>query len=125
MSHYIVQTARAKMPAQCWGQYLRVAVLEVEDGYTHVSSISEHAKGVIRIVETWEKCHEGKTERSAAGRALKEAEALAKRLNEARPRELLLRDVAQANGFDPRDREAALAVLNAVSTVSEGTEDEP
>ena len=81
MSHYIVKTSSAKMPSSCWGIYRRVAVLEIEDGRTDVSTISCHAKGVIRVVEAWEKCHVGKTDRDAYSYALRRAEALAAQLN--------------------------------------------
>ncbi len=59
-THYIIQSASAKMPNSCWGQYGRVAVLEVEDGVDHVAMISGRARGVVRVVETWEKLNVGK-----------------------------------------------------------------
>lgn len=43
--------------------------------------ISLRAKGVKRIVATWEKLNVGKTDRCAFNRALNEAEALADKLN--------------------------------------------
>jgi predicted secreted protein len=81
MSHYIVQTSAARMPGSCWGQYRRVAVLEVEDGLTRAAMISSRARGVRSVVQTWERCHVGTTSRGAYQRALAEAEALAARLN--------------------------------------------
>jgi hypothetical protein len=81
MTHYIVQTASA--PAKGgFGRYGRVALIEVELPYIHVSSISDRARGVVRIVQTWERRHIGTTERSAFGRALAEAEALCDLLNQ-------------------------------------------
>lgn len=80
-THFIVQTAAAQMPNSCWGVYKRVAVLEVEAGLERVSSISERARGCVRVVETWEKLNVGKTSRCAYSRALAAAQALAAELN--------------------------------------------
>jgi len=81
---YIVQDASAKMPASCWGRYRKVAVLAVHDGVTRASMISERSRDVIRIVEIWDKCNVGKTDRCAFWRAYAEAVALAAKLNGAR-----------------------------------------
>jgi len=81
MSKFIVQSAAACMPNSCWGQYKRVAVLEVLDHVERVRMISERAQGVVRVVETWERLNVGRTERCAYRRALAEAQALAQRLN--------------------------------------------
>lgn len=81
-TEYVVKTAAAQMPGSCWGVYRRVAVLEVERG-TVPAMISERARGVVRVVETWEKLNVGKTERCAYRVALREAEELAARLNAA------------------------------------------
>jgi len=84
MRTYIVQSATANMPSSCWGRYGRVAVLEVDSMMrTSVSMISERARGVIRVVRTWEKLNIGKTERCAFERAIAAAEELAQELNEA------------------------------------------
>lgn len=74
-THYIVMSSWAKMPTSCWGRYRRVALLEVEEGYDLVSMISERAKGVVRIIKTWERCHygRGKSGRCAYSRAWHEA----------------------------------------------------
>ena len=80
-THYIVQTAAAKMPNRCKGTYRRVAVLEVTQGLGYVSMISERAVGCVRVVQTWEKCNVGLTEKSAYRRALRQARALATSLN--------------------------------------------
>lgn len=79
-TEYIVRGAAACMPSSCWGRYGRVAVLEVERG-AQPKMISEHARGVVRVVQTWERRNIGSTERCAYSRAWKEAEALAEQLN--------------------------------------------
>lgn len=83
MSHYIVQTAAACMPNSCWGTYRRVALLEVKDGVESVAMISSRARGVVRVVQTWERLNVGKTERCAYERALTEANARASKYNTA------------------------------------------
>ena len=80
-TEYIVQTASAHMPNSCRGQYRRVAVMEINQGAAP-TMISERARGVIRIVRTWEKQHVGKTPRCAYRRALADAETLASSLNQ-------------------------------------------
>jgi predicted secreted protein len=80
---YIVQTASAKMPSSCRGKYIRVAVLEVDDGIERASMISRAARGVRRVVQTWERCSVGKTARSASAQAIAEAQSLASELNAA------------------------------------------
>ncbi len=80
MSRYIVKTAAARMPASCWGKYRRVAVLEVEPG-AEPRMISARARGVVRVVETWDALNVGTSDRCAYRRALAEAEALAANLN--------------------------------------------
>lgn len=74
-THYIVMSSWAKMPTSCWGRYRRVALLEVEKEYDLVSMISERARGVVRIIKTWEKCHYGRggSGRCAYSRACTEA----------------------------------------------------
>jgi hypothetical protein len=76
---FIVQTATAKMPSSCKGRYRRVAVIEVEPGVTEVAMISPHARGVVRVVETWERQHADGVN-TAYARALTEAKALAEKL---------------------------------------------
>jgi len=80
-THFIVQSAHTHMPNSCWGRYCRVAVLEVEQGLDSVAMISDHARGCVRVVATWEKCHVGKTERDAASRAHRAAVEMAAELN--------------------------------------------
>jgi len=78
---YIVQTAAAQMPQSCKGSYRRIAVIEVKKGLKRVSMISDRAKGVIRIAETWERLNVGTSPRCAYQKALAEAEALCAKLN--------------------------------------------
>lgn len=80
-SQFIVQTAAACMPSSCWGRYRRVAVLEVQPGIETVSMISGRARGVIRIVKTWEKCNVGTTRRCMYEQAVQAAYDLAFELN--------------------------------------------
>jgi hypothetical protein len=81
-NRYIVMTACAKMPTKCWGKYRRVAVVEVEAGFPgRPYCISEHARGVVSVVWTWEKCNVGISDRCAYGRALRAATEMAARLN--------------------------------------------
>lgn len=82
-TRFIVQEAAAAMPSSCWGQYKRVAVLEIEADWPEdtVSMISERARGVVRVVRTWEKLRVGTTERSCYIQARREAGALAAYLN--------------------------------------------
>ena len=77
MSQFIIQSAAATMPISCkGGPYRRVAVLEVEDGVERVKMISGRARGVVRVVRTWERRFVGLTDKSAFFRAKAEAEAL-------------------------------------------------
>jgi hypothetical protein len=74
-------TASAKMPSSCKGTYRRIAVVETSLAPGEVPAmISDRAKGVVRIVETWERLHVGKTRRSEYFRALEDAEKLLQRL---------------------------------------------
>ena len=83
---FIVKAASAKMPNSCWGQYGRVAVLEVrcdaEGRPLAPKIITERSKRVVRIVRTWERQHMGATPRCAFDRALRAAYDLAADLNE-------------------------------------------
>ncbi len=82
LPRYIVMTASAKMPSSCKGHYRRVGVVELAPGTTEYPKMMiDRAKGIARIVETWERLNVGKTERSAYAVACREAEALAARLN--------------------------------------------
>lgn len=76
---FILKTASAKMPNSCWGRYGKIAVMEVERD-VQPAMISERAKGVIRIVELWDKLNMGGP-KSAYALALVEAKALYNKLN--------------------------------------------
>ncbi len=78
--HYIIKVSSACMPVRCWGDYVRIGLLEVEPGVTEVSMISERARGVVRVVATWEKLNRGATNRCASARAYAEAERLKAKL---------------------------------------------
>ncbi len=77
---YIVKDSAARMPGSCWGRYRHVAVMEV-DPDTWPAMISARARGVRRIVQTWERCNVGLTDRCAFKRAMVEASRLAAQLN--------------------------------------------
>lgn len=80
MVEYVVKASAAKMPNTCKGIYKRIGLMKVEKGVTP-TMISTHSKGVIEVVETWEKLNVGKTEKCAFAKALKEANVKAKELN--------------------------------------------
>ena len=69
-------------PRGGYGSYHKIGLVEVEPGTTHVSMISERAKGVIRVVETWPGLYRGKTDACAFSVALEEARLLCDKLNE-------------------------------------------
>jgi hypothetical protein len=81
-TEYIVMTASAKMPSSCRGIYRKVAVVEVEAG-VQPKMISEHAKGVVRIVALWDKRHAGGP-KSAYQLAIVAADQMAKDLTEGK-----------------------------------------
>jgi len=81
-TEYIVRTAAACMPSSCWGRYRRVAVLEVAAG-AQPRMISARARGVVEVVQTWEKLNVGTSERCAYAVALRAAKELAAELNAA------------------------------------------
>ena len=79
---HIVMTASAQMPASCWGTYRRVAVVSLEDGFNGVPKmISPRARGINRVVRTWESLNVGSTDRCAYRVALAEAAEMADQLN--------------------------------------------
>ncbi|CAB4161956.1 hypothetical protein UFOVP786_17 [uncultured Caudovirales phage] len=77
---YIVKDSAARMPSTCKGRYRHVAVMEVEPG-TVPAMISARARGVRRIVQTWDKVNVGLTGRCAFKRALAEATRVADQMN--------------------------------------------
>lgn len=85
MKRYEIKVSRAAMPASCWGggSYYRIGILEVEKWAPYPAMISDHARGVIRVVRTWERLYRGTTDRCAFGRAYAEAEALLEELESA------------------------------------------
>ena len=80
---FIVKTAAASMPNSCWGKYGRVAVLEVVADGPPPKIISARARGVVRVVRTWERLFWGSSSRCAFERARRAAQELADELNEA------------------------------------------
>ncbi len=96
-THFIVQSAVAKMPHSCWGRYRRVGVLEVPEGVSEVAMISERCTEVVQVVETWEGCNVGTTERCAYEKALTAAHALADKLNAQREEEARIEAQRQAD----------------------------
>ena len=89
MSRFIVQSAAACMPASCkYGPYRRVAVLEVEDGVSHVRMISARARGVKRVVRVWERLYVGSSDRCAFAKAYRAAQQRADELNRELANEL-------------------------------------
>lgn len=86
MSKFIVMTARAQMP-NFYGStnYLRVALIELDDSGIQPAMISERAKGIKRIIAIHEKCYRGAnypTGRCAASKAYKELTERAAQLSE-------------------------------------------
>ena len=80
MSRYIIKTSSTGCLGR-YGEYRRVAIVEVEPGVDEVSMISERARGVVRVVKTWEKLNVGTTSRCAYQVALSEARDQCARLN--------------------------------------------
>jgi hypothetical protein len=81
---YVIKTSAAKMPTSCRQPYIRIAVLEIEDGAQEPTMISTRARGVIRIVQTWGPVpRKGTTARSGKALAMAAAVALVDSLNAA------------------------------------------
>ena len=81
---HIVMTAQACMPSKCWGRYAKVAVVKLEDGLPldfRPAMISDRARGVVKVVELWDRCNVGKTDRCAFAVAKAAAENVCARLN--------------------------------------------
>ena len=70
---FVIKVSRANVASR-FGRYVRIAVMEVEQGASP-KMISTRAKGVVRVVRLWDRCHDGGN-RSASARALREAEQL-------------------------------------------------
>lgn len=82
-TEYVVKTSCARMPSSCWGRYRRIAVLEVKVGALP-KMISERARGVVRVVETWERLYVGSSPRCAYEIALAVAHEMCDVLNQRR-----------------------------------------
>jgi len=79
MRYYAIVVSAANMPGKCRGRYQRVGVLETVSP-DHGERIDDREEGVVRVVETWERCSVGHTARCAAARAYAEAQALVAQL---------------------------------------------
>ena len=83
----IVVTSSANMPSNCWGRYLRVGAVVVDAAklLAHKrctpAMLSGRARGVVEILETWERQHSGGP-KSAAQLAIKAAEDLCDKYND-------------------------------------------
>ena len=81
---YIAMCASARMPNSCKGIYRRVGLIETDGSGIRPKMISKHARHVVRVVRTWERCHAGTNGGNTAyDRALDEAWKLANQLNAA------------------------------------------
>lgn len=92
---FVLRTSCAQMPVSCWGRYMRIGIMEVEEHYTP-TMISDRPKQVVRVVETWERLHVGVNAphgRCAYSKAYKQAQSVLSRLND---RLYHLRKLAQA-----------------------------
>ena len=78
---FVVMSSAAQMPASCWGRYRRVAVIET-NGHDWPKQINPRHRTVVRVVSTWEACNVGKTPRCAYERAMRDAQAMADKLNQ-------------------------------------------
>jgi hypothetical protein len=81
MKYYILKISAAYMPSSCWGTYARIGLLELDGSGAAPAMISERARGVKRIVKTWEKLHVCRGQcspkrRCAFHRAMLEAEEM-------------------------------------------------
>lgn len=97
---FTVLTASARTGATFYGQYRRVAVVELTAPDAQPRMISTRARGVKRIVRTWERLSVGKTARCAYRRALADAGNLAAALTSY-----------HAADVEPSEWEAAREVL--------------
>ena len=66
MGKFVIQSAAVRMPSSVKAPYRRIAVLELEEGFEGVPTmISSHARGVKRVVRTWEGLFHGLTRKCA------------------------------------------------------------
>lgn len=82
-THFIVQTASTQCAAK-FGNYRKVAILEVTEGLIEVSMISAHAKGCVRVVAMWDRLNVGTTDACAYQMQLAEAVKVTADLNAAK-----------------------------------------
>jgi hypothetical protein len=105
-TEFIVMEASAQVPSS-WKHrggprgYRKLALVEVEKGVVP-KMISERARGVVRIVQVWDRLYEGKTERSAYHRALNEVLEWAMALNRGKVTCCL--EVPSAESFPESER---------------------
>ena len=84
----IVMERAANMPTSCWGRYVRVGAVEVdaellvELGRSEPAMLSERARGVVAVRDTWERQHKGETDRCAAAQAIAAAHEVCDERNE-------------------------------------------
>lgn len=79
-------TSTAKMPNSCWGRYLNVALVQLNQHYTasglRPKFIGTHARGVLRVIRLGHH-FDGKSDRCAAVRVYQRAVARALEMNSA------------------------------------------
>jgi hypothetical protein len=77
---YIVLDRSAHMPNSCKGRYRRVGVVKTDGRMPKM--LSYRARGVIEVIETWERLNATTNgPRTAYARALREAKSMAAGLN--------------------------------------------
>jgi hypothetical protein len=83
MTHFIVMHRSAHMPNSCRGRYRRVGIVETDLPIgQEPKMLSTHARGVVKIVKTWERLnHTTGGPRTAFSRALVEAQEMVNKLN--------------------------------------------
>ena len=85
LDRFVVVDKSAHMPNSCWGVYRRVGVVELTVEAQREGSfpamLSKRATAVNRVVDTWENCNVGTTNRCAYRRAVVAANDLADKLN--------------------------------------------
>jgi|TARA_R110000824_G_scaffold16325_2_gene67831 hypothetical protein len=85
LDRFVVVDKSAHMPNSCWGNYRRVGVVELTASAQREGSfpkmLSKRAHAVHRVVDVWENCNVGTTDRCAYRRAVVEADDLARDLN--------------------------------------------
>lgn len=77
---FLVMTASTQAPRSAKRPYRRVALVETDGSGIWPKMISSHARGIKRVVETWEKLSVGSTSRCAYQQALAAANEMAQKL---------------------------------------------